>query len=118
MHVKKFLAIYLGTTERLARWEALPAAQQAEREKAGMAGWSKWAMDNVGSTVDGGGPLGKTKRIDPQGITDIRNPMAAYTIVEAESHQAAAQLFRNHPHFMLFPGDAVEVMECLPIPGM
>ena len=35
-----------------------------------------------------------------------------------ESHEAAAQLFLNHPHFTIFPGESVELMECLPIPGM
>lgn len=44
--------------------------------------------------------------------------MGAYTVVQADSHEAAAKLFENHPHFMIFPGDAVEVMERLPIPGM
>ena len=43
--------------------------------------------------------------------------MAAYTVVQAESHEAAAKLFLNHPHFTIFPGDGVEIMECLPIPG-
>ena len=44
--------------------------------------------------------------------------MAAYTIVRADSHEAAADVFKDHPHFMMFPGEAIEVMECLPIPGM
>ena len=44
--------------------------------------------------------------------------LAGYTIVEAESQEAAARLFLNHPHFMIFPGDGVEVMECLPMPEM
>jgi hypothetical protein len=26
-------------------------------------------------------------------------------------------MFENHPHFTIFPGDSVEIMECLPIPG-
>ena len=42
--------------------------------------------------------------------------MAAFSIVQAESHEAAAKLFLNHPHFTIFPGDGVEIMECLPIP--
>jgi hypothetical protein len=42
--------------------------------------------------------------------------MTAYTVVQAESHEAAAKLFANHPHFTVFPGDGIEVMECLPIP--
>jgi ribosomal protein S17 len=24
----------------------------------------------------------------------------------------------DHPHFTIFPGDGVEIMECLPIPDM
>jgi ribosomal protein S17 len=43
--------------------------------------------------------------------------MTAYTIVEAESLEAAAALFADHPHFTIFPGDSVEIMECLPMPG-
>jgi hypothetical protein len=27
------------------------------------------------------------------------------------------ELFENHPHFTNFPGEAVEVMPVLPIPG-
>ena len=65
-----------------------------------------------------GAPVGKTKQINADGITDIRNSIAAYTVVKAESYDAAAKLFLNHPHFAIFPGDSVEVMECLPIPGM
>jgi hypothetical protein len=34
-----------------------------------------------------------------------------------ESHEAAARLFENHPRFAVFPGDAIEVMECLAIPN-
>jgi len=37
--------------------------------------------------------------------------------VQADSQVAAAKLFENHPHFTIFPGDSVEVMECLQIPG-
>ena len=61
---------------------------------------------------------GKTKRAAPNGIYDIKNSMTVYVIVQAESHEAAAKLFENHPHFTTFPGDSVEVMECLPMPQM
>jgi hypothetical protein len=39
-------------------------------------------------------------------------------IVKAESHEVAAKMFQEHPHFTIFPGDGVEIMECMPIPGM
>ena len=83
-----------------------------------MQAWKQW-VEKLGDTiVDMGNPLGKTKRITTGGIEDIRNNLAAYTVVRAESYDAAARLFENHPHFTIFPGDGVEVMECLPIPGM
>ena len=29
----------------------------------------------------------------------------------------AAKMFEGHPHFTIFPGDSVEIMECLPLPA-
>ena len=53
----------------------------------------------------------------PRESPDIKNVMTGYVIIQAESHEAAAKLFENHPHFTIFPGDSVEIMECLPLPG-
>ncbi len=118
--MKKFLAIYLGFESGAAseKWEALDEKTRNNREEAGMAGWTKWGGDNAKFIVNNGSPLGTTKRINAKGISDVKNQICAYTIVHAESHEAAAKLFVNHPHFMIFPGDSVEVMECMPIPGM
>ena len=117
--MKKFVAIYLGSAERFAEWKATDEGKRKGREKAGMEGWMKWAKDNEASILDLGSPLGKTKRIDAKGISDTKNEITAYTIVQAElQHEAAAELFANHPHFMIFPGQSVEIMECLPLPKM
>jgi hypothetical protein len=43
--------------------------------------------------------------------------MPAYTVIQAELHEPAANLVINHPHFMVFPGDGVEVMEVMSIPN-
>lgn len=83
-----------------------------------MAAWKAWVEQHQALIVDHGAPLGKTKRISAGGTADIRNNMGAYTVVRAESHEDAAKMFEQHPHFTIFPGDAVEVMECLPMPGM
>ncbi len=114
--MKKFLAIFLGTASGMERWKALDEAKRKEAEKTGIEAWSRWATDNAKSIVDNGSPLGKTKRISAKGVADTRNEMAVYTVVEAESHEAAARMFENHPHFTIFPGEAIEVMECLPMP--
>jgi hypothetical protein len=117
--MKKFLAIFTGTPEARGKagWDSMDETKRKELEKKGIAAWGEWMQTHHSSVVETGGPVGKTKRIGPGGITDIRNNIAGYVVVQAESHQAAAQLFIHHPHFAIFPGDAVEVMECLPIPG-
>ena len=114
--MKNFLAVFLGSAAAMDAWKALPEAERKEKEKAGMMAWGKWMEDNKASLVEGGAPLGKTKKVGKSGISDIRNEMGAYVVVKAADQEAAAKLFLNHPHFTTFPGDRVEVMECLPIP--
>ena len=116
--MKNFMAIYVGTPTAFAKYQkAFPdPAVRKQREQAGMQAWLGWVEKNAKAIVDNGAPLGKTKRIGPGGVSDISNQIAGYTIVRAASHEAAARLFENHPHFTLFPGDSVEVMECLPMP--
>lgn len=118
--MKKFLAIYIGTATALEKsnWNARPEAQRKQIEQVGMQAWAEWAAKHQKSILVQGGPLGKTKRISSTGIEDIKNNMTGYVVVEAESHEAAARMFENHPHFAIFPGDSVEVMECMSIPGM
>jgi transcription antitermination factor NusG len=115
---KLFLAIYLGNLETMKNWGNLPAKERREREVAGMKAWGEWVEKNKKSIVDMGAPLGPTKRVTRRGVTAVRNDLTAYTIVKAKSQAEAAKMFKNHPHFMIFPGNAVEVMECFEIPGM
>ena len=117
--MKKFLAIYTGTEAALARkkWDELDEKKRQELVDAGMKAWMDWGTRNAAAIVDQGAPLGKTKRASPEGIANIKNHMTGYVIVQAESHEAAAKLFEKHAHFTIFPGESVEIMECLPLPG-
>lgn len=115
--MKRFLAIYVGTEAAFRRWNELDEATRKAREASGMTAWMDWMTTNSAAVVDQGGPLGKTKRTSSDGVADIKNNIAGYVIVQAESHEAAARLFEKHPHFAIFPGDSVEIMPCLPIPG-
>ena len=117
--MKKYLAVFTGNTAAHERsgWDKLSDADRRAREQKGIAAWGAWMETNKDAVVENGAPLGKTKRAGLNGITDIRNNLAGYVVVQAESHEAAAQLFADHPHFTIFPGEAVEIMECLAIPG-
>lgn len=115
-----YLAVFLGTktSPRMQAWMALSDAERRAREQEAMAAWHAWSEKYAAQIVVGGGPLGKTKRVSPQGIEDAGNALSAFVIVRAESHEAAAGMFEAHPHFTIFPGESVEVMPVLPIPGM
>ena len=115
--MKTFLAVYVGSPSAMAKWEKLPKAEQDDRMTRGIGAWKAWAQRHESSIVDMGGPLGRTKQVTAAGLADIRNAMTGYTLVKAESQKAAARLFLEHPHFTIFPGEGVEVMEVLPIPG-
>jgi hypothetical protein len=117
--MKTFLAVYLGSASspQRANWDKLDETTRTSRQNAGMKAWGDWMVTHKNAVVGQGGPLGKTKRVSPQGIADTKNNLTGYVVVQAESHEAAARLFENHPHFSIFPGDSVEIMECLPIPG-
>jgi hypothetical protein len=116
----KFMALYVGSPDAFARsgWATLDDKARKEREIQGMQAWGAWQEKNKSIAADEGSPLGKTKRTDKNGVSDISNNIAGYIIVEADSHDAAARLFINHPHFSIFPGDAVEIMPCNPMPTM
>ena len=116
--MKRFLAVYIGTAAALekARWNKLDEEKRNALEASGVKAWMEWGVANSAAIVDQGSPLGKTKRASAEGIADVKNSMTGYVIVQAESHEAAAGLFENHPHFTIFPGDSVEIMECLPLP--
>jgi hypothetical protein len=114
-----YLAVFLGskTSPKRQVWDALPEAERRAKEREGMTAWKAWADKHQGAIVAMGGPLGKTKKVTEGGISDAGNEMSAFTVVRADSHEAAAKLFENHPHFAIFPGESVEIMPVLPIPG-
>jgi len=114
-----YLAAFTGskTSRRRAAWDALSEDQRRAKEQEGMAAWKAWADKYQGAIVYMGGPLGKTKKVAADGIRDVSNELGAFTVVRADSLEAAARMFDNHPHFAIFPGDAVEVMPVLQIPG-
>ena len=99
---------------------AIEQSHEAERnakEQAGIAAWKAWIDQHQAAVSAIGGPLGKMKKITERGVEDVSNAMGAFMVVRADSPEAAARLFENHPHFTIFPGDSVEVMPVLPVPA-
>src|SRR5689334_18237952 len=109
--MKKFLVLYMVSA---ADFENMMKNATPEQQQKGMDAWMKWMEQNKTSLVDGGAPLGKTKRADAQGVSSTRNELGGYSIVQARSHDEAAKLFgKDHPHLHM-PGAWIEIVEIMP----
>ncbi|HEY1942456.1 MAG TPA: hypothetical protein VGH40_10060 [Roseiarcus sp.] len=81
--------------------------------KAMMDAWMAWFGKAGPSIVDGGAPLASASKIIGNGKT---SGASGYSIITADSLDAAVNLTDNHPH--LAHGGGIEVLECVKIPGM
>lgn len=116
--MKNFLAVYRGEPSRgHDEWNKLSKEEQQSIQKKGIEAWKDWAANHSESVIFNGGPLGKTLRVDNSGVSSVKNWDCAYVVIRANSHEEAAEMFKQHPHFAIFPGECVEIMEELPIPG-
>jgi hypothetical protein len=113
--MKKFMVLYMADAESFAK---MMRQSTPEQQQNGMKAWMSWMEKNRNAIIDGGGPLGKTKRVDTKGSSDTRNGLGGYSVVQANSHDDAAKLFgSDHPHLQM-PGAWIEITEIMPIPGM
>ena len=85
----------------------------------GLPEWKDWESRHSASLVNTGGMVGKTTRITRGGaIAPSTNDFCGYVIVEAETAEAAAAIFADHPHINTFPGDGVDIMPFLTGPDL
>lgn len=106
----RFLALYTIQPEDLARFRALPKAEQDRIDSIGLPQWQQWEEKHAARIPDRGGMVGKTLRVSRTGTAPATNSVCGYLIVEAETIEAAAKIFEAHPHITLFPGDGVDLM--------
>jgi hypothetical protein len=115
--MKKFLVTYLAPASLIAECKRTdPDTKKAAEEKM-QAEWKKWMNDHANMFADIGAGVGKTKAVTAQGVSDSKNDIMLYSLVEAESHEAAAKSFEGHPHLHI-PQSSIEIMEVHALPGM
>lgn len=114
-----FIAVFQARKDSPAMqaWNQLSEAERQARHEQGYDSWGAWVERHKDAIVELGGPLGKTKTASKSGVADSVNALTAYTVVRAESHEDAAKMFENHAHFTFFPGESIDIMPVLPIPG-
>jgi hypothetical protein len=110
--MKKYLVLYKAP---VASFDQMMKATP-EQQKAGMDAWMTWGKKASASLVDMGAPLGKTLKVTPAGPSPTRNDLGGYSIMQAESKEALAEVLKGHPHFMM-PDGFIEIVEIMPMPG-
>ncbi len=113
--MKTFIAIFKCAESSVAHhaWMKLTEEKKKDRMKKGMHALELWFSKNKSHIVFDGGTLGnETKYVDNQGIQNIPSQVGHFFIIQANSHEEAAKIFVDHPHFAIFPGDGIEILEC------
>ncbi len=109
--MKKFFVTFNIPAAAIQEWmSTVDEATRKEQSGKMMQDWQTWMTAHESSVLDKGLPLGKTKRVTKDGVEDIKNDLNWYLVIEAESHEAAADMFRGHPHLEI-PSSYVEIMD-------
>lgn len=106
----RFLAVYTMKPENIVAFRDMPKAAQDAVDQAGVPAWQAWEARNAAAILERGGMVGKTLRVSREGVEPASNHICGYLVVEADSAEAAARLFTDHPHITIFPGDAIDIM--------
>lgn len=104
----KFFVTYQMPYAVMDEWFKLPEEERKAQEQQMQAEWNAWMEAHKDVLTETAG-VGKPKKVTGDTVEDARNDIMMYSFVEAESHETAAEMFKNHPHFVI-PGGWIEVM--------
>jgi hypothetical protein len=103
-----YTAIYQMPVEGLEGWMAKPESERKEAEEQMKGAWDTWLAAHKDAVLNTVG-LGQTKEVTRDGVKDTKNGMMLSSYVQAESLEAAAEIFKDHPHLSI-PGAFIHVM--------
>jgi hypothetical protein len=100
----KYLITYHGG-------DGMPASEEARQQM--MAAFMAWVQSTGDAMVDPGAPLGRSATVTSAGESaePATGSLAGYTLVEADSLDAAVGLARSHP--FVSRGGALQVSEAV-----
>ncbi len=109
--MKKFLILYMMP---IATIDEMMKNTSSEDRKKSMDEWVVWMNENKSLLAEIGAPTGKNKRVTLGGVSDTRNDVSGYSIIQAESQEEAANMLKGNPHLKM-KGAYIEVMGCMPM---
>ena len=112
----KYIAIYRAPLTVIDEWMKKPEAERKAEEQKIQAAWQTWGQSHASMIKESAG-LGKNTQVSSAGAAPARNDLMMYTIVEAATPEAAAEIFKGHPHLMI-PDATIDIMPSNAMPGM
>ena len=109
----KFMILYMSSTS--ARDQMANATP--EQMKAGMDAWMVWAGKAGDAVVDLGAPTAYATHAGPGSALPGSGDISGYSILQADSAAEVTSILDGHPHLGM-PGNSIEVLELLAMPGM
>lgn len=109
--MKKFMVLYMMPKEAMVE---MMRNMTPEMHDGHMKEWKNWMGANTASFVDMGAPLGKNTRITADASREESNEIGGYSIMQAESVEALAEVLKTSPHFGM-PNMYTSVMEVKPM---
>jgi len=98
----KYLITYSGGAQ--------PDDMTQEQREQVMKAWMDWYASLGDSVVDMGDPTGASKVVAPSGgVSDGSSGITGYSLINAESLDAAAEACKSHPH--LAAGGRIDIHE-------
>jgi hypothetical protein len=109
----KFLVLY---NSPMSASEVM-GSSSPEEMKAGMDAWMAWFQKNGDAVADLGNPVEARLHLESGSSGQSSNQASGFSIVQADSVDAATKVLEEHPHLSV-PGNTIDVLEFLPMPGM
>ena len=109
----KFMVLFIIPPAVMEDWHKTDEKTRKSAEEKMKAEWDKWMKEHA-KMIKLSEACGKTKKITSGGTSDTKNGICLYSIVEAESHEAATKAFANHPHLQI-PQAYIEIMPVRPM---
>lgn len=106
--MQTFMVLFLAPVSVIEEWMKTPQEEREVAEKKMREEWDIW-MSSHASMIKETNAGGTTKRVTSSGVADTKNDIMLYSIIEAESHEVAANAFLGHPHLSI-PQASIEVM--------
>ena len=109
--MKKYLSLFVAPIEAYDKMKEAMKDKTPEEQGKEMEAWKQWMEQHKADIVDTGAPVGKAVRVTGDGtVSETRNTIGGYMIIQAENAEAAAAIYKDSPHFGMEEG-AIELME-------